>query len=389
MSFDCTDGHDDDPFRVWCGLVGELRSLLDVPCLALTATASTATRSILNQALGLRNAVQIVKSPDRPNIFLCVKKVHPGPETTFCWLLQRLNTLGINCPRVLVYCKTQNACAFLYTHFQRSLGGKAFFPEGENRMENRLVEMFHSSTPEANKELILESLSDTNGKCRIVFVTNALGMGIDVKGLYTVLHNGPSNCLEAYMQEIGRCGRDGTQSLALLYYHGQQLAHVDSSMYQYLMNSNICRRHLLLSSFGAASPSVCIQHNCCDICAETCTCDENSCSGMLECLGVDQEEGVTESPVQSITLMQQMLLREALNECQLREEMRLASLDQQPYYTCPVDINRLSQEAVECIIGHLGTLHRVTDVIDLLPELSEAKAKDIFDIIDLVLNYKV
>ena len=88
VSFDCTDGHDDDPFRVWCGLIGELRPLLDVPCLALTATASTATRSILNQTLGLRNAVQIVKSSNKPNIFLCVKKVHPYPETTFCWVLK-------------------------------------------------------------------------------------------------------------------------------------------------------------------------------------------------------------------------------------------------------------------------------------------------------------
>ena len=65
-------------------LVGKLRPLLNVSCLALTATASTATRSILNQTLGLRNAVQIVKSPDRPNMLLCIKKVHLDPETTFC-----------------------------------------------------------------------------------------------------------------------------------------------------------------------------------------------------------------------------------------------------------------------------------------------------------------
>ena len=56
--------------------------------------------------------------------------------------------------------------------------------------------------------------------------------------------------------------------------------------------------------------------------------------------GVDQEnEGVPESPVQSVTLMQQMLLREALNEYQLREETLLVSLHQQTYYTCPVDIS--------------------------------------------------
>ena len=103
VSFDCTDGHDNNPFCIWCGLVNELRPLLDVSCLALTATASTDTRSILNQTLGIRNAVQTVKSPDRPNMLKCIKKVHPDSETTFCWVLKRLYTLGINCSRVLVY----------------------------------------------------------------------------------------------------------------------------------------------------------------------------------------------------------------------------------------------------------------------------------------------
>ena len=65
---------EEEPFRVWCGLVGEPRSLLDVPCLALTATASASTRKALILALRLRNAVEIVKSPDRPNIHLSVKE---------------------------------------------------------------------------------------------------------------------------------------------------------------------------------------------------------------------------------------------------------------------------------------------------------------------------
>ena len=104
------------------------------------------------------------------------------------------------------------------------------------------MEMYHSSTPEANKEAILTSLRAVDGKCRVVFATNALGLGIDVKGLHTVVHWGPANTLESYMQEIGRCGRDGGQSRAVLYYHGQQLQHIDSEMRQYLFDSDTCRR---------------------------------------------------------------------------------------------------------------------------------------------------
>ncbi|XP_062516144.1 uncharacterized protein LOC134191539 [Corticium candelabrum] len=211
VSFDCTDGHDNNPFCIWCGLVNELRPLLDVSCLALTATASTDTRSILNQTLGIRNAVQTVKSPDRPNMLKCIKKVHPDSETTFCWKLKML------------------------LHFIHSLseflGGNTFFPEGENRMENRLIEMFHSTTPETNKELILESLSDTNKKCQVVLATNALGMGIDAKGLYTC--SSPQWSLQLfgslYARDRAMWSRWDSESGSFVLPYRQQLAHIDSN----------------------------------------------------------------------------------------------------------------------------------------------------------------
>ena len=150
-------------------------------------------------------------------------------------------------------------------HFIHSLseflGGNTFFPEGENRMENRLIEMFHSTTPETNKELILESLSDTNKKCQVVLATNALGMGIDAKGLYTC--SSPQWSLQLfgslYARDRAMWSRWDSESGSFVLPYRQQLAHIDSSMYQYLKNSNICRRHLLLPAFEAASASVCTQ----------------------------------------------------------------------------------------------------------------------------------
>ena len=59
-------GETDYPFRVWCGLVGELRSLLSAPLLALTATASRTTREIILHSLGMAGrCYEIVKSPCR------------------------------------------------------------------------------------------------------------------------------------------------------------------------------------------------------------------------------------------------------------------------------------------------------------------------------------
>ena len=96
------------------------------------------------------------------------------------------------------------------------------------------MEMYHSSTPEANNKAILTSLKAIDGKCRVVFATNAVSLRIDVKGLHTVVHWGPANTLESYMQKISRFGRDGGQRRAILYYHVQQLQHIYFEMRQYL-----------------------------------------------------------------------------------------------------------------------------------------------------------
>ena len=41
--------------------------------------------------------------------------------------------------------------------------------------------MYHSFTPQRNKDTILKSLRQTNGVIQIVFATIALGMGIDLQ----------------------------------------------------------------------------------------------------------------------------------------------------------------------------------------------------------------
>jgi ATP-dependent DNA helicase RecQ len=167
---------------------------------------------------------EIVKSPDRANIFLAVYKVNSSVAATFSFLLKLLSTLQVRCPRILVYCQTQSACLDLYAHFHYELGNKAYWPEGDRRVENRTVEMYHSCTPDSNKEIVLRSLEQYDGVCRVVFATNALGMGIDVKGLSRVIHYGLPPDMESYMQEIGRAGK---QSFAYLLYHGHQLRHTN------------------------------------------------------------------------------------------------------------------------------------------------------------------
>lgn len=51
--------------------------------------------------------------------------------------------------------------------------------------------MYHSGTVDKTKRNVISSLKDPQGKVRLIVATSALGMGVDIKGLYRVINYGP------------------------------------------------------------------------------------------------------------------------------------------------------------------------------------------------------
>ncbi|XP_053373994.1 ATP-dependent DNA helicase RecQ-like [Mercenaria mercenaria] len=76
------------------------------------------------------------------------------------------------------------------------------------------------------KEAILSNFQKPDGDChiRLIFSTVALGMGADLKQVKRVIHARPPTSLETYVQEIGRAGRTGSDSQAILYFNRGDLA---------------------------------------------------------------------------------------------------------------------------------------------------------------------
>jgi ATP-dependent DNA helicase RecQ len=215
------------------------------PVLALTATATPATRSDITRVLDLRNPVTVTSSFDRPNLSFAVERYQV--ERTRLAVLGRL-LRGIR-QSAVIYLPTRNRTDGIAT-ILRGWG----FPAAP----------YHAGLPGKARRALLGRFLD--GRIRIMVATNAFGMGIDKPDVRLVAHLGVPPRPEAYYQEAGRAGRDGKPARCILLWVpgdvtlARRLAGAGSSrneaavegfatMQKYLRTRG-CRRRVLLDYLG-------------------------------------------------------------------------------------------------------------------------------------------
>lgn len=180
--------------------------------------------------------------------------------------------------------------AEVFEYLQTSLGEKQYARNqeaGTNDFRNRIFAMFHLTTSEKIKADVCSSFRNEHGIIRVVLCSTSFSMGLDVKGVHTVVHYGPANDTDDYLQESGRAGRDPNvqcNAVLLKYKFCMNGRNIAASMKEYVTTQK-CRREVLLSPFIDASLEVSPCHSCCDICTTICRCLCH-CNGKCTCLNV-------------------------------------------------------------------------------------------------------
>ena len=228
----------------------------DIPVLALTATADKITARDIIKQLNLQNPLKFIASFDRPNISFNVAAGQNKYEKILTFIKNRPNQSGI------IYCLSRKSTEQVAAKLKADGIKAAHYHAGMNSEKRSKVQ----------EDFIKDDVP-------IICATIAFGMGIDKSNVRWVIHyNMPKN-IENYYQEIGRCGRDGTQADTLMFYSLQ-----DVMVYRGFINDNnankeveiaklgrmqeyaeslTCRRKILLSYFGEHLSEDCGN---CDVC---------------------------------------------------------------------------------------------------------------------------
>jgi len=218
-----------------------------VPRIALTATATDATRTEIAQRLNLTGARHFVSSFDRPNIqYRIVPKNEPRRQLLGLIQAEHPGSAGI------VYCLSRASVETTAEFLVRS--GIEALP-------------YHAGLDAAARRANQARFLREDGLTMVA--TIAFGMGIDKPDVRFIAHLDLPRSVEGYYQETGRAGRDGLPSTAWMAYGLQdvvllrklidtsegdlahrrrQASHLDAMLA--LCETIECRRAQMLGYFG-------------------------------------------------------------------------------------------------------------------------------------------
>lgn len=264
------------------GYLHEFQCLLDdeVKFALFTATATKQTKCKIMNMLNINEAetLFIEKNPERENIRYCAEYVENDKEVCYIFntTIRELQEKKELCPRRLIYTQTRKQCARIYNSFCSELGDKLYL-NSEPNLKCRLVEMFHGGTPETVKQHIVMQLGNSGSCLRVVICTVAFGMGVNCTNVHESVHFGSPKSVECYVQESGRIGRDGADSISRILYNEKLLKGASHQMVSFIKGS-YCRRQGLMKYFEHFEEKELQGCNFCDNCAKLCQCSEFCCN---------------------------------------------------------------------------------------------------------------
>jgi ATP-dependent DNA helicase RecQ len=229
---------------------------------AFTATASAPVlEKIKKYVFGETEAGQIIGNPDRPNITYTAKGCIARELAVRDLLVQ-------NARPAIVFCSSRPGTEKLARYLRISLGEMGMDWHNE-------IRFYHAGLSREEKSDVEKWFM--NNDRAVLCATCAYGMGVDKADVRTVIHRDCAPSVEAYLQESGRAGRDGSRSKAILLWGPDDKMSLRraktetdrirlSGLLDYARDTTQCRRQALLKMLNYDNNGECPETQCCDVC---------------------------------------------------------------------------------------------------------------------------
>ena len=227
-----------DSFRPAYQTLKQVIETLKPPAVtAFTATAGNDVLKRIGEVLFDGRAHLVRGESDRTNIAYYVRQCRVKAPALLQEVMQRQRPM-------VIFCATRNGTEQTAAFLQYTLRDRAirFYHAGLQRNEKDEVEQWFHQHDSA-----------------ILVTTCAWGMGVDKKNVRTVIHLNAPPTAEAYVQEAGRGGRDGSPAQAVLLWSPEDKAKIvllpekqrkRAEMLVNFAESGRCRREVLLEALG-------------------------------------------------------------------------------------------------------------------------------------------
>ncbi|MCK5600450.1 ATP-dependent DNA helicase RecQ [Candidatus Pacearchaeota archaeon] len=195
-------GHD---FRPDYRRLGDIKDILNVPTIGLTATATVKVQNDIIDQLHMKNVAKHIYGFDRPNLEYDIQYFNGDFEKEAAVKRHIMQMVKDGSDPAIFYCGTRKQTDRML-QIARSLRG----------MKIPRIGNYHGGMKNDDRENMQNEF--LNSDTPWIAATNAFGMGINKADVRNVIHVGVPGSVEAWYQEVGRAGRDGKPAKCTLFY---------------------------------------------------------------------------------------------------------------------------------------------------------------------------
>lgn len=174
-----------------------IKQLGTPPVLALSATATPEVQEDIIQSLDIPDMERHIHPMDKQNLTFIIEKTVSDKEKN---------------ERIVSLLNRYHVPALIYFTSRTQAEETARILSA--RLQNRKIAFYHGGMEQLDRISIQQQFM--NDQIDIVCCTSAFGMGINKSNIRIIIHYHLPLQLEAYIQEVGRAGRDGKPSIGIL-----------------------------------------------------------------------------------------------------------------------------------------------------------------------------